>query len=265
MRLEVSLVPFLLFGCVAGTDEFDCGSECGPPDTCQNAVCVRFDGGGGPTGDGGRAPRDGGRGFIRDGGPWFADDAGTERDGGPMPPIDAGMLEPPPPDPGCMTSGAQTCTCTDGRTGVRQCRSDDTFGACVCGDSDQDHLARLRGGIVGLWQGTRTTIWDGTQPVLVEFLANGTHGALCVARCSVFYWGIDGPPTPARVYALYDVTADRTGRGDLDIIFFPDSTTGQRYAMERVEIDALEETLRFEFHRPDNNNPVFFDLERVPR
>ncbi len=251
------LVSVLTMSCVAGTDALNCTTdlECGSGSLCVQGDCLPPSGpmDAGPRADAGRV----------DLGPPGGPDAGL--DAGPDTFPDAGPGTPPwpPPQPtDCMGTGSQACTCPDGASGMQWCRSDSTFGACVCGGGEEERLGRIRAGMIGLWQGTRTTIWDGTLPVLLQFNLDETYGSQCMGTCSTFYWGIDGPAVPARRYYIFDVTADGTGRGDLDILF-SGNDTGQRYAMERIWLSEDEEQLRFEFRRPDNNNPVFFELQRV--
>jgi hypothetical protein len=257
----------LVAGCVAGTESLECTTdfECGPNRLCVERTCSE------PQDGGVSAPTDAGTNVPNDAGPNVPDDGGTiTPPDASVPPYDGGTPGPfpfpqPPPHPECTMEGPVPCTCEDGDDGTQQCRSDGTFGRCICDDGERSRLERLRGGIVGLWGGTRTSVWDQTKPVYVLFLEDGTYGAQCNDACTAFYWGTDGPPTPARYYYLYDVTADDTGRGDLDLVWRNDDPRGQRYALERIELSEDEESLRFEFRRPDNNNPLHFDLRRVPR
>lgn len=158
-----------------------------------------------------------------------------------------------------MGTTTSTCACADGRDGERRCRSDDSLGACVCGDTEDDRLARVRGGIVGLWAGTRFTVWDDEQLVWVAFREDGTFGSECVGACLTFYWPEDGTPTPNRTYRINDVTADDTGRGDVSVAH---TSFIRSLALERIAITADEEQMTFEARDDEIAHPLLFDLVR---
>ncbi|MEQ8273081.1 MAG: hypothetical protein RMA76_10860 [Deltaproteobacteria bacterium] len=249
----------VLAGCAAPTEALECTSDldCPAEERCSTGVC-------GPPTDG---PVDAGPQVASDAGSHAVADAGVVPDAGPQARPDAGVrvpsgpppFRPPPASPLCMGTTTSTCACADGRDGERRCRSDDSLGACVCGDTEEDRIARVRGGIVGLWAGTRFTVWDGEQLVWVAFRADGTQGSECVGACLTFFWPEDGTPTPNRTYRIYDVTADDTGRGDLSFAY---ASFTRALALERITISADEDRMTFEARHDEIAHPLLFDLVR---
>lgn len=115
--------------------------------------------------------------------------------------------------PACIPGASVACACTDGSSGAQVCRADGTFAECKC------VLSEMRAKIVGAWSGTRTSPWDQTQPVKVEFRADGTYSAHCGnSACAAMYWGVDSDSADKK-YSIDTVNESGTGFGQIAIGF----------------------------------------------
>jgi hypothetical protein len=182
-------------------------------------------------------------------------------DGGTLPPDDTGV-----PDggvsPDCGTPGPIACSCPDGQQGTQWCRVDGTVGACQCAGPDEtDRLRRIQLGMLGRWQGTRTTVWDGTYPVEVEFFENARYTAHCLTGCVALYYGTDDD-SPEKIYEVFDVRANDTGQGTIVVFFATNNTNVDR--LDLIDVSEDENLLSFEVWHGDVRNPITFDLERMP-
>lgn len=154
--------------------------------------------------------------------------------------------------PMCVPGQQIACACVDGQSGAQVCTADGRYDDCSCG-SIEDPLTTLRAQMVGSWSGERTTQWDGTFAVDVEFRADGTFAAHCGGDCSAFYWGGDGD-APGNRYSLNSANGDPTGFGEL-------SYEGLRGDLQYVRLSADQSMLNFE-HWRQQYGPVTFALTR---
>lgn len=125
-------------------------------------------------------------------------------------------------------------------------------------------LAWQQVAILGAWEGTRGSPWDGTRPIEMRFDGDGTYFARCAesARrdCAPMYWGdtvVDGPD--AR-YELDDVTASGGGEGRIFPVWMGSSSWPG--TIDSLVIDESGATLAMRVWHPEGRGPLTFSLSR---
>lgn len=114
----------------------------------------------------------------------------------------------------CTAEGGVTCGCGDDE-GVVVCST----GKCVCPGTDEFQLlAWYQAAIVGHWQGTMKTPWNEPYSLEMRFEENGHYLALGGNEfgAAPLYYGPQAD-TPANVYELEDVKANKKALGRLQI------------------------------------------------
>jgi hypothetical protein len=169
--------------------------------------------------------------------------------------------------PTCVPGQSVGCTCTNGLLGAQVCRSDGTFGACICqpddgGTWEQQQLARLRRGIVGRWTGVQTNRWASACPNTLTFDGSTYTGHSPNESCSVFYWGVNDD-SPHKKYVLDDVKPGGEGTGHLMLVFFAAGDTGKQAGIQNLVLSEDTNQLTFEILY-NNYGPIFFTLKREP-
>jgi hypothetical protein len=163
--------------------------------------------------------------------------------------------------PTCVPGASVACACADGRNGAQVCDDSGRFAPCVCTDGE---FERVRALMVGSYRGTRTTPWDGTKNVTLDFLADETWRASCDDGCVVFYWGGD-EDHPENGYRLTNVNDDGFAVGRLQLRW-ESSDSMQWGDLRRLGFNEDGNELKFEFWDTwgdGEHGPLEFDLERV--
>jgi len=126
-------------------------------------------------------------------------------------------------------------------------------------------LAWQREAILGAWEGTRGSPWDGTRLVEMRFDGDGTYFARCADRagrdCLPMYWGdavVDGPD--AR-YELTDVTASGGGEGLIFPVWMGSSSWPG--SIDSLVIGESGATLEMRMWDPEGRGPLTFSLSRA--
>ena len=126
--------------------------------------------------------------------------------------------------PMCVPGQSVACACTSGLSGAQTCRSDGTYGPCVCdadtGSWQSAELARLERGIVGTWVGTQTNPYSSSScSVTLTFEANGHYSGHSPGEtCAVFYYGTNAD-SPLKTYRADRDQDERRGvGGDSDLL-----------------------------------------------
>lgn len=125
-------------------------------------------------------------------------------------------------------------------------------------------------GIRGDWYGVVTTPWTPAYEVSISFAADGGYSARCLWSsnmcCLAFYYGTDDD-TPLKHYKIDSVSLSGQVSGTIDIIFGTRASgyyqSGYGGELEKVELDATGNRLRFEFWYDHDYGPTVFDLQRV--
>jgi len=168
---------------------------------------------------------------------------------------------------GCVPGQSIGCTCASGQSGAQVCRADGTYGECVCASIDpgtweQQQLARLRRGMVGMWTGMQTNPWLSSCSTTITFEANGHYSAHSPGdACVVFYYG-SNDDSPEKTYLLNDVLPTAEGKGEIVFWFNPGNTNlGE---IRHLVLSDDENQLRFEAWKT-GYGPLVFTLKRVSR
>jgi hypothetical protein len=131
----------------------------------------------------------------------------------------------------------------------------------VCTDGE---FERVRALMIGSFRGTRTSPWDGTKDVTLDFLADETWRASCADGCAVFYWGGD-EDNPENAYQLSNVNDDGFAVGRLQLRWGDGSDSAQWGEIRRLGFNEDGSELQFEFWATWSGEygPLEFELERV--
>jgi hypothetical protein len=133
-------------------------------------------------------------------------------------------------------------------------------------------LAQLEAEMTGVWRGIAHTP-AGWYPSLYEVeiaFGDGHYSARCTSEggacCIAFYYGSD-LDFPEKQFRLDSTDASERASGEIDILFESDagepSAPGWQGILQKVETDASQHRLRFEFERSDGYGPIAYDLQRV--
>ena len=148
--------------------------------------------------------------------------------------------------------------------GAQVCRSDGTYGECVCAPDDggtweQMQLALLRRAIIGTWTGFQENIWSSSPcPVTMVFGPSVYTGHSPGEACVVLYWGVNDD-SPRKTYLLDDVKSGGEGMGNIIVFFGPE--TANIATLQNVVFSSDLNQLKFQVVY-NSSPPLTFSLTR---
>ena len=154
--------------------------------------------------------------------------------------------------------------------GAQVCRSDGTFGECICQPSDaggweQEQLARINRGMIGKWKGLQRNPWNDPCPCTVTFDGKTYTGHSANESCTVFGWDTNAD-SPLRTYVVDDVKANGAGMGRIFFIWAADPNQSSLRRLQNVVLSDDLTRLAFEADTSSDGSNVLlqFDLAREP-